>query len=501
MSNKLSLSTLNGKSYALPKNLDDKKNIENFLQINKNKKVIVVQGLGFVGAVMSIVCANADNEDYAVIGIDLPTKESYWKICSINEGIFPVKSADKKIDEYFQNTIINKNFYATCDSYAYSKADIIIVDINLDVQKELDHIQSNEIVNFSVDLNGFKNAIKSIGRECKNDALILIETTVPPGATKLAKDIIDDCLKERGLPLDQIKIGHSYERVMPGPNYIDSIKNFYRVYSGINKFSADCIEEFLKTIISIEEYPLTRLKNTNSTEMAKVLENSYRAMNISFIVEWSRFAEYAGVDLFEVVNAIRMRPTHKNIMLPGIGVGGYCLTKDPLLASWSMKEIFNGNDQMHMSEMAVSKNDNMPFYAFNIFNSFFNEKSLCNLRILMLGVSYAPDVGDTRYSPVELFANLLIDSKCQITFHDPYISYWDELEVQVSNNLFDINSSFDAIIISTGHSFYKDNTKLIKLIMSAEHLLIFDTIGVLNEDEIAELSLKHTVKVLGRGDL
>ena len=78
---------------------------------------------------------------------------------------------------------------------------------------------------------------------------------------------------------------------MPGPNYINSIKNFYRVYSGIDDESADAVRAFLETIISTKEYPLTRLKTTESTEMAKVLENSYRAMNISFAIEWSRFAE------------------------------------------------------------------------------------------------------------------------------------------------------------------------------------------------------------------
>ena len=92
---------------------------------------------------------------------------------------------------------------------------------------------------------------------------------------------------------------------MPGPEYINSIKNFYRVYAGVDEKSADAVERFLKTIISTDEYPLTRLKNTESTEMAKVLENSYRAMNISFMVEWSRFAERAGVNLYSVVDAIQ----------------------------------------------------------------------------------------------------------------------------------------------------------------------------------------------------
>ena len=94
-------------------------------------------------------------EDYVVIGIDLPSPESYWKICSINEGIFPVISADKKVEEYFQNIKI-KNLYATYDPYVFSMADIIIVDINLAVQKQAEHIHTDEVVDYSVDISGLK---------------------------------------------------------------------------------------------------------------------------------------------------------------------------------------------------------------------------------------------------------------------------------------------------------------------------------------------------------
>ena len=150
---------------------------------------------------------------------------------------------------------------------------------------------------------------------------------------------------------DRYVLGHSYERVMPGPNYINSIKNFYRVYSALKESDSKIIEDFLKTIISVEKYPLTKLATTEATEMAKVLENSYRAMNISFMVEWSRFAEDAGVNLYEVVNAIKMRPTHNNMMFPGIGVGGYCLTKDPLIASWASQEFLNQLSLSHQKRM------------------------------------------------------------------------------------------------------------------------------------------------------
>ena len=179
-----------------------------------------------------------------------------------------------------------------------------------------------------------------IGKNCKEDVLVLVETTVPPGTTlNLVKPVLHHEITKRGLTVDKIKIAHSYERVMPGPEYIDSIQNYPRVYSGIDEESADVAESF-KTIIDTSKCKLTRLNNTTATEMAKVLEKLYRATNIAFAVEWSRFAEEAGVDLWSIVDAIRVRKTHSNLMYPGIGVGGYCLTKDPLLASWARKNYF-----------------------------------------------------------------------------------------------------------------------------------------------------------------
>ena len=359
----------------------------------------------------------------------------------------------------------------------------------------------HDLINYDVDLSGFKNAMRAIGQNCKENACVLIETTVPPGTTALAKEIIKGEIKERGMDSSKLKMGHSYERVMPGPNYIDSIQNFYRVYSGVDEISADHIEAFLKTIISTDEYPLTRLKNTNSTEISKVLENSYRAMNIAFIIEWSRFAEEAGINLYEVVDAIRMRPTHKNIMLPGIGVGGYCLTKDPLLASWSKQHLIHGREPLSMSEMAVANNDKMPEYAFKFLESFFNQDGLQGLKVCLLGVSYLADVGDTRYTPVELLYKCLVKNDCLISLHDPFVSFWDEVNLPIDNNIDLIDSEFDIIIFSTGHSEYKNNKSLINKLMTKEKLFVFDTIGILNEKEISKLSKIHTVKVLGRGDI
>jgi len=496
----ISRSPITQKEYPLPGNRSDGESIDAFLNLHPGKKAVVIQGLGFVGSVMGLVVANALTEEYAVIGIDLPMPSSYWKIKSINEGIFPVIASDPKIDLYFQHALKKKNYYATYDPYAYSKADVVVVDINLDVQKRSG--LNNDPGDYHVDLTAFRKAIEAIGNNCKEDVLVLVETTVPPGTSqKVVRPLLEEALKKRGLKTDRLKVGHSYERVMPGPKYIDSIQNFYRVFAGTDDKSADAVEQFLRTVIRTDEFPLTRLGNTNATEMAKVLENSFRAMNIAFMVEWSRFAEEAGVDIYEVVNAIRMRPTHKNIMLPGLGVGGYCLTKDPLLASWARMNLFGSEEKLHQSEKGVHINDKMPLYAYEYLQSQYSG-SLEGKRVLLLGVSYLNDVGDTRHTPVEGFYDQLEMEGCDITLHDPHVKYWEEKDTWVSQKLDELlQKSYDVIVITTGHKDYRNNDSLLERILEMPSLFFYDTIGVLTNDEIRKLSAKHTVKVIGRGDL
>ncbi len=491
MSESVSISPLTGNSYIIPKNKRDD-NLKTFLKKNKSKKIIVVMGLGFVGSVMSIVCANSEYEDYAVIGLDLKNKNSYWKIASINENKFPVVSSDPKIKKYFDKTRKKNNFYATYDVGSLKYANIIIIDINLDVSKIKN--DKKDLVDFDVPMKNFKSAVNDIANNCKENALILTETTIPPGTSKkIILPIIKEVFKKRNLDFNKLSIGHSYERVMPGPHYIDSIKNFYRVYSGINKKSADKVEKFLRTIINTRNFPLTRLKNTESSEMAKVLENSFRAMNISFIVEWSRFAEKASVNIYEVVDAIRQRPTHANLMYPGIGVGGYCLTKDPLIASWASKKIYKSNEGLYFSEKAVENNDKMPIYCYKFIKKIIKEKEKKINNIALLGVAYAPGIGDTRFSPVDGLYELLKKDKYKISCHDPYLDFWDEKSILIENNIIAfLRKKFDMIILSTGHEIYK-RFKFEKYIKNDP--IIIDTIGIINTNKYINRKNVYTLGV------
>lgn len=489
---------LTGIEFELPSSNDDRAAIAAFLDRHRGKRVVVVQGLGFVGAVMSLVCANAISEEYAVIGVDLATPASYWRIGSLNEGRFPLVANDPQIETFFQSAIRKGNFFATHDPVAYSYADVVIVDVNLDVQK--DSGPRGEFNGFDVDLSGFRAAMRSIGETMRADALVLVETTIPPGTCKtIVKPILDEELGKRAMPTDGYRLGHSYERVMPGPEYIDSIRAFPRAYSGIDNASAESVRAFLETIIDTSRCNLTRLGSTNASEMAKVLENSYRAMNIAFVVEWSRFAEEAGVNLYEVVDAIRVRKTHANLMFPGIGVGGYCLTKDPLLASWSRQNLLGGHESLGLSERSVATNDAMPLFAFNRLTEVYGD--LSRRRVAVLGVSYRGDVGDTRFSPVETFVRCLEGAGAFVRCHDPFVAHWPERDMNVEQDLRAVlDDSPDIVVIAAGHSLYRTPATIGTLIELAPATL-FDTIGLLSDAQIRSLSERHRISVLGRGDL
>lgn len=493
----VSVHPLSGVEYPLPASTDDRAAIDAFRARHAGKPVVVVQGLGFVGAVMSLVCANALQAEYAVIGVDLATPGSWWRVASLRDGVFPLAASDPKIPEFHERAKAQGNFLATADPYAYALADVVIVDVNLDVAKNSS--VDGELDGYGVDLSGFRAAIATIGAHCRPDALVLVETTVPPGTSeKIVLPTLREALAQRGLSSEALRVGHSYERVMPGPDYIDSIRTFPRVYSGVDDASAEATERFLRTIIDTEKCPLTRLHSTNATEMAKVLENSYRAMNIAFMVEWSRFAEEAGVDIYSVVQAIRVRPTHVNLMLPGIGVGGYCLTKDPLLASWSRQQLFGGSAPLAVSEQAVRINDRMPRFAYEFLAQ--HVPDLAGRRVLLLGVSYRGDVGDTRFSPVEPFYTRLVGAGAEVLLHDPFVPFWVEQDRAVDAEAAPLLAqSPSVIVVSAGHRMYRDPAFIDALLAAAPATLV-DTIGLWNQAQLDRLATRHVVKVLGRGD-
>jgi UDP-N-acetyl-D-glucosamine dehydrogenase len=446
------------------------------------RKIVCVQGLGFVGAAMALAIASAkDNSGellYNVIGVDIPNETGYRKAKSINEGVFPFENNDKKLEEAQKAAYKNGNLWATTDYEYFQYADVVVVDINLDVK----YTEKQEPL---LDLKLFKAAMHTLGRQIRPRTLVIVETTIPPGTCeKIVYPIIVEELKKRNIDKREIFVAHSYERVMPGENYFDSIVNFWRVYSGINEESADKCQEFLESVISTEHYPLTRLEKTTATEIAKVLENSYRAATIAFIEEWGRFAEAVDVDLFEVIEAIRMRPTHSNMRQPGFGVGGYCLTKDPYFAPLAAKEIFGlENMDFPFSTQAVKTNNRMPLVSLNKIESLLGG-NIKGKKLLILGVSYRQDVGDTRYSPSEIFVKEAKRRGAEIVCQDPFVNYWNEMNMQVLTEIPPFGE-YDAVIFTVQHKVY---TSLdFKALSLKEGILIFDANCVLNKKQRSDI--------------
>jgi UDP-N-acetyl-D-glucosamine dehydrogenase len=459
-------------------------------------QTVVIQGLGFVGAAMAVAVANASDMDgkpyFHVIGVDLPTELGKDRVKKINSGLFPFETVDSKILAGTKNAVDHGNLSATIDEDDFKKADVILVSINMDLSYINGTIPT-------VNLDSFKNAIYTLGKYVKQGVLIIVETTVPPGTCeKVVLPIIHELAVKRGINPNSIYIAHSYERVMPGANYLDSIINFWRVYSGITPKAADMCESFLSKIINIKDYPLTRLNSTIASETAKVLENSYRAVNIAFIEEWGRFAEEVGFNLYEVIDAIRVRPTHSNIRQPGFGVGGYCLTKDPLFAKIAARDMFGltGHDFPYSSN-AVEINRVMPLVTLEKLRNYF-KGSIRGKKVLLLGLSYREDVGDTRYSPSETFYNEACNEGAKIIPHDPLVEYWQEMQLSISKNLPNPDA-FDAIVFSVPHLYYR-KIEFDKWMKPQSQCLVFDANNVLTDNQRSTLN-KMGIKFLsiGRG--
>ena len=466
--------------------------------INNNRRNVIIQGLGFVGTAMAAALSAAKNNEgkvlFNVIGVDLPDEKNYWKIGLINRFKPPVVSTDNTLFEAYRNAETNGNLLATYSDHAFTVADIVIIDIHLDIKKSA----LGNVYDYSFTYKNYINALQVAADKVKEGVLIIVETTVPPGTTeKVIYPLFKKAFAKRCLDTSKLYIAHSYERVMPGPKYYDSIVNFYRVFASINEASKEKTRSFLESFINVEDYPLTELHSTTASEISKVLENSFRAMNIAFIKEWTDFAQKADVNLFDVIDAIRVRPTHRNIMQPGFGVGGYCLTKDALLADWAYQNHFGNQNHLEMSINAISTNDLMPEYTFELLKQSIN--SLKDKNIAIFGVSYLSDVSDTRYSPTEYFHSLCKKEGANVNVYDPLVSYWEEKNISIENKLDSIkDSKIQIAVFTVKHKEYFElnSDKILELMNNLEVLI--DANNVINDQVAKELKDKD-VKIIGVG--
>ena len=492
------------------------------------REVVVVVGVGFVGAVMAAVVADAEdaegNPTKFVIGMQRPSVRSYWKIPLLNRGLSPVKSEDPKVDELIRRCVHDKKTLTATFTYdALKLADVVVVDVQCDYLKE----DLGNVRNGRADMAALEQSLEIIAQHIRPDALVLIETTVAPGTTEqVAYPIMRKVFRRRGIESDPL-LAHSYERVMPGRQYVDSIRNFWRVCSGINDEARDRVVRFLSDVLNVDEYPLTVLDRPIESETAKIVENSFRATILAFLHEWSLFAERNGVDLIKVIEAIKVRPTHSNIIFPGPGIGGYCLPKDGGLGVWAYHHIHGFEDDIfRITPLAIDINDTRALHASQLVRDALRNmgRPVAAAEVLVLGASYREDVGDTRYSGSELLVRRLAEMGAEPRVHDPYVDHWWEFEKQdeypspeyswkrffrnqeklkelrVEKDLGQALAGADAVVFAVRHAPYLDLDPDEVVARTGQPVAVIDCFGILDDAKIRRyFELGCEVKGLGRG--
>jgi UDP-N-acetyl-D-glucosamine dehydrogenase len=525
-----------GKRYPLPDAGDYQAEFERLQHLTneqraKGREIVVVMGLGFVGAVMAAVVADSTDKKSGeskkfVIGMQRPSPRSFWKIPLLNSGASPVKAEDPQVDALISRCVLKrKNLIATYTYDALSLADVVVVDVQCDFLKQ----ELGNCTTGRAEIAALEESMKVIAEKIQPHCLVLIETTVPPGTTEyIAYPALKRGFSHRGIDREPI-IAHSYERVMPGKEYVKSIRDFWRVCSGINEESRERVVKFLSDVLNVDQFPLTVLDRPIESETAKIVENSYRATILAFMDEWSNFCEKNGVDLIKVMNAVKVRPTHSNIIFPGPGIGGYCLPKDGGLGVWAYRHLMGFEDEnFKITPEAININDTRALRAVHLVRDALRNMGtiVAASTITVLGASYREDVGDTRYSGSELIVRKIAEMGGDIRVHDPYVEHWWEFEAQdtypavgaswarffrnqdilkdlrVNKDLGLTLKGADAVVLAVRHKDYLnlDPDAVVKMIGAPA--AIVDCFGILDDAKIRRyFELGCEVKGLGRGHI
>ena len=524
-----------GEKFPIPTKKDYKKEFDKLKKIVKaqrklNREIVVVVGVGFVGAVMAAVVADSRNKkgepQKFVIGMQRPSTRSFWKIPLLNRGVSPVKSEDPEVDELIERCVNrDKTLIATYTYEVLKLADVVVVDVQCDYLKE----SFGDSLNGSANMAALEASLEVIAENIEPKTLVLIETTVAPGTTEqIAYPIMKKIFEQRSITSDPL-LAHSYERVMPGRNYVASVRDFWRVCSGVNEKATKKVSNFLKDVLNTDEFPLTVLDKPIESETAKIIENSYRATILAFMDEWSMFAERNGVDLKKVIEAIKVRPTHSNMIFPGPGIGGYCLPKDGGLGVWAYKHIYGWEDDIFkITPLAIDINDTRSLHVAQLVRDALRNmgRPIAAADVLLLGASYREDVGDTRYSGSEIIVRKLTEMGAEMKVHDPYLEHWWEFESQdtyphpdyswsrffhrqeklkglrVEKNMWKAMKGVEAVVLGVRHSEYLDLNpeKVVKSV--GKPCAIIDCFCILDDNKIETyFELGCEVKGMGRGHI
>lgn len=397
-------------------------------KIEKKEVVVGVVGLGYVGLPLAVEKAKAG---FKTIGFDVQSD----KVDKVNEGHNYIGDV---VDSDLKKLVTEGTLSATSDFSFIKDVDFIAICVPTPLDK---HQQP--------DISYVKSSVEEISKYLKKNTMVVLESTTYPGTTEeLVKPIL-----EQGSGLECGKdfyLGFSPERVDPG-NLIYKTKNTPKVVGGIGKDATEVIAAMYRAVL---EGDVCEVSSPAIAEMEKILENTYRNINIGLVNELAILCNEMGISMWEVIDAAKTKPYGFQAFYPGPGLGGHCIPLDPYYLSWKARE-YGFHTSMIESSMMI--NDKMPAYcverASKILNRF--KKAMNGAKVLVLGVAYKQDIDDYRESPALRVIEELKKEGADVSFFDPWVSAY-RYNGQIYQGIEKINPEiirdYDLVMVTTAHT-------------------------------------------------
>lgn len=419
------------------------------LVMEKNRlvqKVVCVLGLGYIGLPTALLFA----QNHRVIGVDINKR--------IIEALI---TGDVPFDEPGLTDLLKKtqkNFFAKTE---VEDADVFLIAVPTPLEKST----------HTADLKYVRAAAEMIYPHLKNDSLVVLESTVPPGT---CERLVLPILKKS--KVKQFYFAHCPERAIPGKTVFEIIHND-RIIGGIDEKSSEKTKDLYSSFVKGEMY----ITDIRSAEFVKLMENTYRDVNIALANEFAQIAEEVNIDVWDAIELANKHP-RVNILKPGPGVGGHCIAIDP----WFLTE---NSTKFRIIPLARQINDSMPNYILHLARELL--KDIREPIVTVLGAAYKGDVDDTRETPASKFIKLAENEGFTVRVHDPYVTHFE-------HKIFELNEAIkdsDCLVLITDHSVFKELNP-VKLSKQMKTKIVVDTRNILDHEKWKKAGF--LVKVLGK---
>jgi UDP-N-acetyl-D-glucosamine dehydrogenase len=423
-----------------------------------DQRTVAVLGLGYVG--LPLVCA-AVEAGHQVLGFDVSAE----RVQELRDGHSPVGDVEDKL---LESRLGSGRLRFTCEPGDLREADTYVICVPTPLRDK------------SPDLSMVDAAVETVARNVGHGDLVVLESTTYPGTTE--ERVAPRIAAISGLTApEDYHLAFSPERIDPGnPRY--GLRNTPRVVGGLGNAASEAAAGFYRSFIERVHV----VSGPREAEMAKLLENTYRHVNIALVNEMAIFCEELGIDLWEAIGAAATKPFGFAAFAPGPGVGGHCIPIDPSYLSWRVRRL---GYPFRFVELAGEVNDRMPDYVATRIGDVLNQqrKSVAGARILLLGVAYKRDVADVRESPAFALARRLRARGADLSWHDPYAQGFeiDGVPLPRTRSLTpEVLAAADLVVIHTDHSAY-DWDEIVR-----DSRLVFDTrnaTGEISDPKVSRL--------------